>query len=59
LQTIQNLTVALTRKGDAAQARTVLAKLEEASPGNPAITSLRAEIEKQPAQPAAKADTAR
>jgi len=59
LQTLQNLTVALTRKGDAAQARTVLAKLEEVSPGNPAITSLRAEIEKEPSQPTAKAGTAR
>ncbi|HKC64191.1 MAG TPA: tetratricopeptide repeat protein, partial [Pyrinomonadaceae bacterium] len=33
LQTLQNLTVALTRKGDAAQARIILAKLEEVSPG--------------------------
>jgi tetratricopeptide (TPR) repeat protein len=48
LQTLQNLTVALTRKGDAAEARTVLAKLEEVSPGNPAITNLRAELDKQP-----------
>ena len=59
LQTLQNLTVALTRKGDAAQARSVLAKLEEVSPGNPALTSLRAELDKQQAQPAAKAGTAR
>jgi tetratricopeptide (TPR) repeat protein len=59
LQTLQNLTVALTRKGDATQARSVLAKLEEVSPGNPAITNLRAELEKQPAQPTAKAETAR
>lgn len=56
LQTLQNLTVALTRKGDAAQARTVLAKLEEVSPGNPAITSLRADLDKaQPAAPKTEA----
>jgi tetratricopeptide (TPR) repeat protein len=59
LQTLQNLTVAWTRKGDVAQARSVLAKLEEVSPGNPALTSLRAELDKQQAQPAAKAGTAR
>jgi tetratricopeptide (TPR) repeat protein len=51
LQTLQNLTVALTRKGDAAQARIILAKLEEVSPGNPAITSLRADVDKLQTQP--------
>ncbi|HEX8890986.1 MAG TPA: tetratricopeptide repeat protein [Pyrinomonadaceae bacterium] len=56
LQTLQNLTVALTRKGDTAEARSVLAKLEEVSPGNPAITNLRAELDKQVT---AKANTAR
>jgi tetratricopeptide (TPR) repeat protein len=55
LQTLQNLTVALTRKGDAAQARVMLAKLEEVSPGNPAITTLRADIDKLQTQPATKA----
>src|SRR5206468_8641846 len=59
LQTLQNLTVALTRKGDAAQARSVLAKLEEVSPGNPALTSLRAEVEKLQAPQTAKTDLAR
>ncbi|PYS45973.1 MAG: hypothetical protein DMF68_20630 [Acidobacteria bacterium] len=58
LQTLQNLTVAWTRKGDAAQARSVLAKLEEVSPGNPAITSLRADVDKLQTQPA-KAEMAR
>ncbi|MDQ3819000.1 MAG: tetratricopeptide repeat protein, partial [Acidobacteriota bacterium] len=57
IQTLQNLTVALTRKGDAAQARTVLAKLEEVSPGNPAITTLRGDVDKLPSQPA-KAEAA-
>lgn len=58
LQTLQNLTVALTRKGNATEARTVLAKLEEVSPGNPAITSLRADVDKLQSQPA-KTDVAR
>jgi tetratricopeptide (TPR) repeat protein len=58
IQTLQNLTVALTRKGDATEARTVLAKLEGVSPGNPAITSLRGDIDKLQSQPA-KADVAR
>ena len=58
LQTLQNLTVAWTRKGDATQARTILAKLEEVSPGNPAITSLRADVDKLQAQPA-KTEVAR
>lgn len=58
LQTLQNLTVAWTRKGDATEARMVLAKLEEVSPGNPAITTLRADVEKLQSQPA-KTEVAR
>ena len=58
IQTLQNLTVALTRKGDAAQARTVLAKFEEVSPGNPAISTLRTDLEKVQTQ-TAKAEVAR
>lgn len=46
LQTLQNLTLAFARKGDAASARTTLARLEEVAPGTPAVTSLRAEIDK-------------
>jgi tetratricopeptide (TPR) repeat protein len=46
VQTLQNLTVAYTRKGDAASAQAVLAKLETASPQNPALAQLRADIEK-------------
>lgn len=44
--TLQNLTVALTRKGDAEAARATLKKLESVSPQNPALTRLRADIEK-------------
>jgi tetratricopeptide (TPR) repeat protein len=46
VQTLQNLTVALTRKGDAGEARTTLERLEEVSPASPAINALRADIEK-------------
>jgi tetratricopeptide (TPR) repeat protein len=59
LQTLQNLTVALTRKGDAEQARAALAKLQEVSPANPAISTLRADIEKLQTQPTAKAEVVR
>src|SRR5947209_603086 len=45
-QTLQNLAVAYTRKGDAAQAQATVAKLEAASPGNPALARLTAELEK-------------
>jgi tetratricopeptide (TPR) repeat protein len=59
MQTLQNLTVAFTRKGDAVQARAVLAKLESVSPGNTALASLRADVEKLESQSTAKAETAR
>jgi tetratricopeptide (TPR) repeat protein len=58
LQTLQNIAVAFTRKGDVGQARAFLARLEEVSPGNPAIASLRADIDKLQTQ-GAKAEVAR
>jgi len=39
--TLQNLVVALTRKGDKAEARAALAKLESLYPSNPALSQLR------------------
>jgi tetratricopeptide (TPR) repeat protein len=39
--TLQNMVVALTRKGDVAEARATLAKLESLNPNNPALTQLR------------------
>lgn len=56
--TLQNLTLAYARKGDAANARTTLAKLEEVAPGTPAVASLKAEIEKKSAADGADAATA-
>jgi Cytochrome c biogenesis factor len=45
VQTLQNLTVAYTKKGDAADASATLAKLEAADKSNPAIAKLRADID--------------
>ncbi len=45
-QTLQNLTVALTRKGEAAEAQATLARLEGVNPENPALPRLRADLEK-------------
>jgi len=45
-QTLQNLTVAYTRKGDAAQAQATLAKLESLNPKSEALPRLKADIEK-------------
>jgi len=42
--TLQNMIVALTRKGDTAQARVTLAKLESLNPNNPALPQLRASL---------------
>ena len=39
--TLQNMVVALTRKGDKVEARATLAKLESLNPNNPALTQLR------------------
>jgi Flp pilus assembly protein TadD len=46
VQTLQNLTVALTAKGDADAARAALSKLESLGPQNPALPRLRADLEK-------------
>jgi tetratricopeptide (TPR) repeat protein len=44
-QTLQNLTVAYTRKGDLAAAEATLAKLKAAAPQSPALEQLRSGIE--------------
>jgi tetratricopeptide (TPR) repeat protein len=46
VQTLQNLTVAYTKKGDGAQARATLAKLESADPTNVAISKLKEDLQK-------------
>jgi Flp pilus assembly protein TadD len=43
-QTLQNLTVAYTKKGDAANASATLAKLSAADKSNPAIAKLQSDI---------------
>jgi tetratricopeptide (TPR) repeat protein len=55
-QTLQNLTVALTIKGDAEAARETLSKLELVNPQNPALPRLRADLDvlNSPGQTAAK-----
>ena len=45
-QTLQNLTVAYTRKGDLAAAEATLARLKAAAPQSPALEQLRSGIEK-------------
>lgn len=44
VQTLQNLTVAYTKKGDAAKAKATLAKLEAVDPSNQALTKLKEDI---------------
>lgn len=46
VQTLQNLTVAYTRKGDAEKANATLARLETADAKNTSISKLREEIQK-------------
>lgn len=46
VQTLQNLTVVLTTKGDAGGARATLSKLESVHPQNAALSRLRADLEK-------------
>lgn len=46
IQTLQNLTVAYTKKGDAEKARSILARLEQLDPSNSAISKLREDIQK-------------
>jgi hypothetical protein len=45
MQTLQNLTVAYTRKGDAAQARATIGRLEAVNPNSAALPRLRADVE--------------
>jgi tetratricopeptide (TPR) repeat protein len=44
-QTLQNLTVALTKKGAFDEAEATLKKLAEVNPSNPGLTKLRAELD--------------
>ena len=46
IQTLQNLTVALIKKGEAEQAREVLGKLEAKSPQNPSLAKLRSDLDR-------------
>lgn len=46
IQTLQNLTVAYTKKGDAANAKSTLARLESVDAANSAISKLREDIQK-------------
>ncbi len=46
LQTLQNLTIAYTKKGDAAKASAAYAKLEAGDPTNTSLAKLREDIEK-------------
>lgn len=48
-QTLQNLAIALARKGDAKEAQQMLARLEEVNPKSPALTQIRARLQKQDA----------
>ena len=50
VQTLQNLTVAYTKKGDAAKAKETLAKLEGIDASNASIQKLREEIQKMDAK---------
>lgn len=50
IQTLQNLTVAYTKKGDAAKAASTLAKLESIDPKNSAIAKLREDAQKMNAK---------
>jgi tetratricopeptide (TPR) repeat protein len=44
MQTLQNLTVALIKKGDAEQAQATIARLEGINPNNPALDKLRSDL---------------
>ena len=46
IQTLQNLTVAYTKKGDVEKAKSTLAKLEQLDPSNAAVSKLRDDINK-------------
>jgi tetratricopeptide (TPR) repeat protein len=45
-QTLQNLTIAYTKIGDAAKAKETLARLERLDATNPALSKLREDIQK-------------
>jgi tetratricopeptide (TPR) repeat protein len=49
--TLQNMVVALTRKGDKEEARATLAKLESLNPANPALPQLRSGLDANGAAP--------
>lgn len=51
IQTLQNLTVAHTKKGDAAKARETLQKLESVDPTNVALAKLKTELDTLAANP--------
>lgn len=55
VQTLQNLTVAYTKKGDAAKANATLAKLEGIDPKNTALAKLKSDIAAMGSKPAAAA----
>ncbi|MDQ3133507.1 MAG: tetratricopeptide repeat protein, partial [Acidobacteriota bacterium] len=56
--TLQNLVVALTRKGEKQEARATLTKLEQLAPDNPTLPRLRAELDaKSPASAASASGT--
>jgi tetratricopeptide (TPR) repeat protein len=57
IQTLQNLTVAYTRKGRADEAQAMLTRLEALNSGNPAIPTLRADLEKLRSTPESKAQS--
>ncbi len=44
-QTLQNITVALIRKGEAKEAQATLARLEEVNPASPALPKLRSDLQ--------------
>jgi tetratricopeptide (TPR) repeat protein len=56
-QTLQNMVVALVKKGDFGAAETTLSKLREVNPGNQSLTKLRTDLESartSPKQPTSK-----
>lgn len=54
-QTLQNLTVALTRVGQVKEAEETLSKLQEVNPANEALSKLRSDLQNLKSQPAAQA----
>jgi tetratricopeptide (TPR) repeat protein len=54
-QTLQNMTVALTKKGNLDEADATFKKLSEVNPSNPSLTKLRADLETARTSPKAAA----